>query len=141
MDLDVVERFAMIDGRLIRLETSTHGLEKWVTEESAPFHKRMNTFVDSFQATERERDRIQAQRHAENQESSRKTNLKLAVYGTLIALLGAVCAICMLILAVKAAQHAENDPAHIFHQNGQSQVYAQSQEYSGDPLAEQHEGR
>lgn len=126
MEAEIVDRFGRIESRVSGLEATTGKLDRWVQEESVPFHRSMRTFVDGFQATEKERDRVQAQRHAENIETGRKTNGKLVLYGTIIALFGLICAVCMLILAVKAAQHAHNDPAGIFHSPGQSQTVVEA---------------
>ena len=145
-DAQIERRFGQVERDIVGLSSLANQLERYIREVSVPHHQKMNSFVDKFEAREGERDRIQAARHLENSAKIDLTNMKssiLLVVGTLGAL---ICSICMLYLAVKASQHAEGDPAHIFHTPGRSQVYAGvNSQSTGEPVAANsnyvHDGR
>lgn len=112
--LGLVNRIGKVEGRVYAIEgrlEKNDGLLREVRDANLELHD----FVVDHKAKETERDKLQATRHQENVDRNRKLNSKLVIYGTIIAFFGLVCAVCMLVLAFKAAQHATLDPAHIFH--------------------------
>jgi hypothetical protein len=96
------------DRRLVKVET-------WCEEESPEFHRRVEKFMNAYEAVELERAKVAAERHQENIQRMDTIKSRNDLWNIGIAFLGLVCAICMLYLAVKASGHAQNDPSKIFH--------------------------
>jgi len=103
-------------------------VERWAEEDSPEFHRRMEAFVTRSDTIEAERERVAAQRHKENSDRLETIKVRSDLWNLVIAFFGLVCTACMLYLAVRAANHVENDPSKIFHSEIPNSVYATNQE-------------
>ena len=81
-------------------------------------------WVRDEKTKEQTREKLQKEQHAQNLDRSDKTNQKLAIYGTIIAVFSLICAICMVAIAVKALHTAHFDPTKIFGADNIAPIYA-----------------
>ncbi len=73
---------------------------------------------------EETREEIQKEQHQQNLENNDKTNRKIAFFGTIIGVFSLLCAICMVVIAVKALHTAHFDPTKIFGADNIAPIYA-----------------
>lgn len=118
-----------LSGRIQRLEGTIDGPPYPGLEDA------VKTFMTSVLAVEKERDRVQTERHQENKDANDETQKRVNFWGLMISLFGLVCAACMLYLAIKSA-HVSVDPARFFKSQQPNPVvsYSQPQESSIPPL-------
>jgi hypothetical protein len=116
-DAEIERRFGVHTMQIAEHRVSLAHITNWMEREMKPQLQRTISFMDKFEAREEERDKVQAERHTQNIERNEKMSKDLTKWGIIISFFALVCAICMVVLAVRASEHAQNDPARIFHSN------------------------
>lgn len=125
---------ARLDGRIDGLVDRVSRVEDWVPE-SRSFHTRVDNQLTAIAAVERERDRVAAERHAENidrmnsiKQSTDRRNLIVAIATAIIAILSLLEVGFLGYLTSKA----NGRPAsQLFHTQKHAPVVASDQDASG----------